>query len=99
MNSDNKSSGIVLIEQAGSPEVLKYQSVVLSQLGPNEVLIAQKAIGVNFLDIFFRNGTFPVSQYPAPVGFEAAGIIEQIGSEVREFKPGDRVAYYATVGS
>jgi len=91
--------GIVLIEQPGPPDVLKFQNISLPQPGPGEVLIAQKAIGVNFLDIFFRNGTFPVSQYPAPIGFEASGIIEEVGTGVRDFTAGDRVAYYGSVGA
>lgn len=98
MNNSN-SSGIVLIEQPGPPNVLKYQNITLQQPGQNEVLIAQKAIGVNFLDIFFRNGTFPINQYPAPVGFEASGIIEEVGTGVNDLKVGDRVAYYASLGA
>lgn len=97
--NDRKASGIVLIEQPGPPNVLKYQKITLQQPGHNEVLIAQKAIGVNFLDIFFRNGTFPMSQYPAPIGFEASGIIEEVGAGVKDFTPGDRVAYYASAGA
>jgi len=97
--SISKSSGIVLIEQPGPPHVLKYQNITLPQPGPDEVLIAQKAIGVNFLDVFFRNGTFPVNQYPAPIGLEAAGMIEKVGTGVKDFTVGDRVAYYASVGA
>jgi len=94
-----QSSVIVLIEHPGPPDVLKYQNITLQQPGPDEVLIAQKAIGVNFLDIFFRNGTFPMSQYPAPIGFEASGIIEKVGADVKHFIVGDRVAYYASIGA
>ena len=97
--NNSKSSGIVLIEKPGPPDVLKYQTITLPNPGPGEVLVAQKAIGVNFLDIFFRNGTFPVSQYPVPIGFEASGIIEEVGTSVKDFKAGDRVAYYASVGA
>jgi len=95
----SKLSGIVLIEQPGPPNVLKYQHLALQQPGPGEVLIAQKAIGVNFLDIFFRNGTFPANEYPAPIGFEASGIIEEVGTGVTDFMAGDRIAYYASVGA
>lgn len=97
--SNSKTSGIVLIEQPGPPNVLKYQTITLQQPGPGEVLIAQQAIGVNFLDVFFRNGTFLVPQYPAPIGFEASGIIEEVGTGVKDFMVGDRVAYYASVGA
>lgn len=97
--SISKSSGVVLIEQPGPPHVLKYENITLPQPGPDEVLIAQKAIGVNFLDVFFRNGTFPANQYPAPIGLEAAGIIERVGTGVNNFTAGDRVAYYASAGA
>lgn len=81
------------------PDVLKYQSVELPEPGPGEVLIHQKAIGVNYLDVFFRNGTFPVNGYPAPVGVEAAGVVEKVGAAVRHFSAGDRVAYYGPLGA
>jgi NADPH2:quinone reductase len=97
--NNRKPGGIVLIKKPGPPDVLKYQSIMLQQPGPGEVLIAQKAIGVNFLDVFFRNGTFPLGQYPAPIGLEASGIIEEVGTGVKDFRIGDRVAYYASIGA
>lgn len=57
------------------------------------MLLNQKAIGVNFLDVFYRNGTFPQAAYPAPIGVEAAGVIEAVGTDVTAFAVGDRVAY------
>jgi NADPH2:quinone reductase len=97
--TNSKPGGIVLIEQPGPPGVLKYQNIRLPQPGPDEVLIAQKAIGVNFLDVFFRNGTFPMNQYPAPIGLEASGIIEEVGTGIKDLAVGDRVAYYASAGA
>ncbi|OKS89632.1 quinone oxidoreductase family protein [Mucilaginibacter polytrichastri] len=94
-----RSSAVVLIEQTGSPDVLRYQTVTLPEPGETEVLIAQKSIGVNFVDIFFRNGTFPMDTYPAPVGSEAAGIIEAVGPGVKDFVIGDRVAYPFAMGA
>ncbi|OMP76137.1 quinone oxidoreductase [[Flexibacter] sp. ATCC 35208] len=89
-------TNVVLIEET---DKLKYQTVELRPPGPQEVLIRQKAIGVNYVDVFFRNGTFPVDAFPAPIGLEAAGIIEQVGDAVKQFAPGDRVAYYGTAGA
>jgi NADPH2:quinone reductase len=86
-------SGIVRIEQPGPPNALRYQLETLPQPGPGEVLLHQKAIGVNFLDVFYRNGTFPQPAYPAPIGVEAAGLIAGVGLDVTEFAVGDRVAY------
>lgn len=97
--SKGKENGIVLIEQAGPADVLKYQKVTLEQPGHQQVLIAQKAIGVNFLDVFFRNGTFPLEKYPTPIGLEAAGVIEELGTDVKDFAVGDRVAYYSSNGA
>lgn len=95
----NYHTHIVLIEQPGAPEVLKYQLATLTPPGPGEVLIRQKAIGVNFLDTFFRNGSFPSPAYPAPIGLEAAGLIEAVGEGITGFAAGDRVAYYAAMGA
>lgn len=95
----NKSSGVVLVEQTGSPDVLKYQTIILKEPGDGEVLIAQKSIGVNFVDIFFRNGTFPMDAYPAPIGSEASGVVEAVGAGVKDFAIGDRVAYPFSMGA
>lgn len=89
-------TNVVLIEET---DKLKYQTVELTPPGPQEVLIRQKAIGVNYVDVFFRNGTFPVDAFPAPIGLEAAGIVEQVGDAVKHFAPGDQVAYYGTAGT
>ncbi len=94
-----ETSGIVSIKQPGPPDVLKYHTITLQQPGPDEVLISQKAIGVNFVDVFFRNGTFPMEAYPAPIGLEAAGVIEYVGTEVKDFAVGDRVAYHSSPGA
>lgn len=95
----NKSSGVILIERAGLPDVLKYQTITLQQPGEGEVLITQKSIGVNFVDVFFRNGTFPMDAYPASIGSEAAGIVEVVGYGVKDFVIGDRVAYPFSIGA
>lgn len=86
-------SGLVRIEQPGPPSVLRYQTETLAQPGPGEVLLDQKAIGVNFFDIFYRNGEFPQAAYPALIGVEAAGVVAGVGPGVTGFAVGDRVAY------
>ncbi len=92
-------SGIVLISHPGGPEVLVYETIDVPHPGPHQVLIGQKAISVNFLDVMFRNGRFPLPAYPAPIGLEAAGIIQEIGQDVTDFAIGDKVAYYASSGA
>lgn len=99
MKNDHKTTGFVQIKTTGAPEVLEYEQIVLPPPGANEVQIAQQSIGVNFFDIFYRNGAFPADNYPAIIGFEAAGIIKEIGSQVVDFKVGDSVAYYKTFGA
>src|SRR5690606_526641 len=66
--------------------------VELAAPAPNEVTIRQHAVGLNFIDIYYRSGLYP---HPLPhgLGFEAAGVVEAVGAEVRHLKKGDRVAY------
>ena len=65
---------------------------------PNEALVQIKAAGVNFIDVYFREGRYP-AQLPFINGQEAGGIVTEVGSEVTAFEPGDRVAYTGAVGS
>lgn len=82
----------VRIEKNGGPEVLKLVSVALPSPQKNEVTIRQKAIGLNFIDIYCRTGLY---SHPLPhgLGFEASGVIEAVGADVGYLKVGDRVAY------
>ncbi|GAB2911489.1 quinone oxidoreductase family protein [Paralcaligenes ginsengisoli] len=82
----------IRIEEHGGPEVLKLVSVALPAPQKNEVTIRQKAVGLNFVDIYFRSGLYP---HPLPhgLGAEAAGVVEAVGAEVKHLKAGDRVAY------
>ncbi|MES2525628.1 MAG: quinone oxidoreductase [Bdellovibrionota bacterium] len=82
----------IIFENTGSPEVLKYHSIPLNAPADGEVLIRHHAIGVNFIDTYFRSGLYE-TQLPSGLGFEAAGVVEQVGSKVTHVKPGDRVAY------
>lgn len=61
--------------------------------GPGELRLRHQAIGVNFIDIYFRSGLYPLPAYPAVLGVEGAGVIEAVGDGVTELSPGDRVAY------
>ena len=83
---------IVKIEKTGGPEVLKLETINLGELGSDEVLIEQKAIGLNFIDTYHRSGLYPL-KLPSGIGAEGSGIIKKIGSKVKDFSVGDRVAY------
>ena len=81
------------IHQYGGPEVLAIEPVEVTAPGPQEVRIRHKAIGLNFVEVYFRRGTFPVPAFPAILGNEAAGVVEAVGRDVRGVAVGDRVAY------
>ncbi len=83
----------IRIHQQGGPEVLRWEEVEAGSPGAGEVLLRQTAIGLNFLDVYHRNGAYPLPELPTAIGMEAAGIVEAVGDGVDELKPGDRVAY------
>src|SRR6476469_3027860 len=88
----------IQVSQTGGPEVLTLVDVPIPTPKPNEALVEIKAAGVNFIDVYFREG-----RYPAPLPFingqEGAGVIKEVGAEVSEVKVGDRVAYTGALGS
>ena len=73
--------------------MLVARTVSVPPPGPGEVRVAHSAIGVNYLDVYIRRGLVPLASPGQPLGVEAAGIVLDIGAEVTQFKPGDRVAY------
>jgi NADPH:quinone reductase len=85
-------SRAVIIENSGGPEVLKIKEIELGEIGPGEVLLENKAIGLNFIDTYHRSGLYPL-KLPSGIGLEAAGIIKKIGKKVKGFSVGDSVAY------
>ena len=82
----------IIISKVGGPEVLELKDIKLEDPKSNEVLIKNKAIGLNYIDTYHRSGLYPV-ELPSRVGLEGAGIIEKIGPNVKNFKVGDKVAY------
>ena len=94
-----EQSGVVLLKKQGPPSVLEYTKETISNPGKKEVLIRQEAIALNFVDVLFRNGSFPLNDLPATIGVEAAGVVEATGSEVSRFIKGDRVGYFFSLGA
>lgn len=88
----------IRIHKTGGPEVLEVEDITLPEPGQGEVLVQNRAIGLNFIDTYFRTGLYP-TQLPFVPGNEGAGEVVSVGPGVTEFKPGDRVAYVATLGS
>ncbi len=88
----------IRIHQTGGPEVMKLEDVELGAPGEGQAQVRHHAIGVNFLDVYFRSGLYP-SQTPFTPGSEGAGEVIAVGPGVTNFKVGDRVAYVTTPGS
>jgi NADPH:quinone reductase len=89
----------VVVRTAGGPETLEWTALQTGVPGRGEVRIVQHAIGVNFIDTYFRSGLYPWPSTPLIPGAEAAGIIAAVGEAVSDFKVGDRVAYTLPLGA
>ncbi|WP_428428668.1 quinone oxidoreductase family protein [Pararhizobium sp.] len=90
----------IMVRTLGGPEVLKIEGVTLSAPGPGEVQIRQVAVGVNFIDVYFRTGLYKSAEgLPFIPGKEGAGIVTAVGDNVSSFAVGDRVAYASSDGA
>ena len=89
----------VRVYEVGGPEVMRIEDIAPPPPARGEVLVRNHAIGVNFIDINFRGGAYPVPSLPFTPGNEGAGEIVAIGKGVKNFKLGDRIAYAATLGA
>ena len=88
----------IQVQKTGGPEVLTLVDIPVPTPKPNEAVVKIAAAGVNFIDIYFREGRYP-AQLPFVNGQEAAGTVSAVGSEVKSLKAGDRVAYCGVQGS
>jgi len=86
------------VKEPGGPEMMQLVEVPKPQPGPKQALIRMAAIGVNFIDVYFRKGLYK-AETPIVLGNEGAGTVEALGPEVTEFKIGDRVAWAMHRGS
>lgn len=82
----------------GGPEVLSYEEIPTPEPGAGEALVKINAIGVNYVDVYHREGRYP-TRLPFTAGQEACGTVEAVGEGVVDLKPGDRVAYSSVMGS
>ncbi|MBZ0215880.1 MAG: alcohol dehydrogenase catalytic domain-containing protein, partial [Fimbriimonadaceae bacterium] len=89
----------IRIHEYGNASVLKFEDIDVGKPKKGEVLVTQKAVGLNFIDIYFRTGLYPAPGFPFVPGMEGAGDVVAVGSGVTEFKPGDRVAYGSVMGA
>lgn len=89
----------IRVHQTGGPDVLQYEQIEIGEPGPGEAKVRHEAIGLNFIDVYFRTGLYKAAQMPFIPGNEGAGIVVAVGAGVDNVKVGDRVAYAATLGS
>jgi NADPH2:quinone reductase len=85
--------GMIRIHEAGGPETLRFEQVEVGEPGPGQVRLRQTAVGLNFIDVYFRTGLYPAPSLPFTPGLEGAGVVEAVGEGVGEVTVGDRVAY------
>lgn len=82
----------IRIAANGGPEVMAFVDVEVGAPGPGEALVRHHAVGLNFIDVYFRTGLY-AQPLPAGLGLEGAGVVEAVGEGVDQVRPGDRVAY------
>ncbi len=82
----------IIINKNGGPEVLKIQETEIGFPGPDDIKVTNFAIGLNYIDTYHRSGLYPLP-LPSGIGLEAAGKIDEVGSNVSEFNKGDNIAY------
>tara|TARA_Y100000992_G_scaffold291741_1_gene248455 strand:+ start:1130 stop:2104 length:975 start_codon:yes stop_codon:yes gene_type:complete len=82
----------IIIKKSGGPDVLEMHETSLNSPGPDEIKVTNIAIGLNYIDTYHRSGLYPLP-LPSGIGLEAAGKIDEVGSNVSEFNKGDNIAY------
>jgi NADPH2:quinone reductase len=91
-NQETALAKAIRMYETGGPEVLRYEDAEVGDPGPGEVRIRHAAVGLNYADTYFRNGTYPVP-LPSGMGVEAAGVVQAVGPGVTHVAEGDRVTY------
>ena len=88
----------IRIHSPGGPEVMKWEDVPRPEPCPGEALIKQEAVGLNYIDVYFRCGLYKAPTMPLIIGQEGAGTVLAVGPGVTTVKPGDRIAYAGALG-
>ena len=88
----------IQVQKTGGPEVLTLVDLAVPEPKPNEAVVKISAAGVNYIDVYFRQGQYPAA-LPFVDGQEAAGVVSEVGNGVKSLKPGDRVAYTGILGA
>ncbi len=88
-------AGAIRVHATGGADALRYEEVEVGQPGAGEIRLRQTAIGLNYIDVYFRTGLYPAPGLPFTPGLEAAGVVEAVGDGISDVNVGDRVAYAA----
>jgi NADPH2:quinone reductase len=88
----------IRIHTNGGPEVLTWEDVPPPEPGPAEALVKHHAVGLNYIDVYFRTGLYKAPAMPLTIGMEGSGTVTAVGAQVTNVKPGDRVAYAGPIG-
>ncbi len=89
----------IRIHANGGPEVMRWEDVPTPEPGAGQALIAHEAVGLNYIDVYFRTGLYKAPSMPLIIGMEGAGTVVSVGADVSTVKPGDRVAYAGPIGA
>ena len=93
------SSKAIRIHAYGGPEVMQWEDVPTPEPGPGEALVHHEAVGLNYIDVYFRTGLYKSAAMPVTLGMEGAGTVKAVGPDVTDLKVGDRVAYAGALGA
>jgi len=88
----------IQIHEPGGPEAMKWEQVEVGEPGEGQVRLRQSAVGLNYIDVYFRTGMYPAPSSPFTPGMEGVGVVEAVGSGVSNVSVGDRVAYGRNIG-
>jgi len=89
----------IRIHAPGGPEVLRFEQIDVPSPGPGQALVKLAAVGLNFIDVQYRQGNYPPPSTPFTPGMEGAGTVEAVGPDVSDVAIGDRVAYTMVIGT
>ena len=89
----------IRVHEHGGPEKLVWEAIPKPEPKPGEALVRHEAVGLNYIDVYFRTGLYKAPSMPVTIGMEGAGVVEAVGQGVSDVKPGDRVAYAGALGA
>ena len=89
----------IRVHEHGGPEKLVWEAIPKPGPKPGEALVRHEAVGLNYIDVYFRTGLYKAPSMPVTIGMEGAGVVEAVGQGVSDVKPGDRVAYAGALGA